>query len=93
MKSSGFSFTFCVGWIVTILAVTLNTAVLSVASKGPVIVAAANVLIVTSFALLILVPMILLSKLRNTRRTADYLREIVDHQVDAAASKPSTVIQ
>jgi hypothetical protein len=78
--NNGFSLTFWAGWIVTVLAVALAVAVFSATAKGPAIVLAAEVLTITSLSLLILVPMILLSMLRNTRRTADYLREIMDRK-------------
>jgi hypothetical protein len=70
MHSSGFSVTFVLGWIITGLAVVSASSVLSTESGKPAIVLAAEVLTITSFSLLILVPMILLSMLRNSRRTA-----------------------
>jgi hypothetical protein len=76
MKSSGLSVTFVLGWIITILAVFVAWSMASASLNGPAIIMAAEVLTVTSLAFLVLVPMILLSMLRNSRRAADYLEEL-----------------
>jgi len=96
MKSSGFSVTFVLAWIITLLVLALVVAVLKAAASQPAIVLAAQVLIVVSLAMLILVPMILLSMLRNTQRSADYLRELVNRAVDDPndnQAAPRTVIK
>ena len=82
MKSSGFSVTFVLAWIITSLSLVLVIAALGETASKPAIVVAAQVLIVVSFAMLILVPMILLSLLRNTRRAADYLWELANRAAD-----------
>jgi hypothetical protein len=91
MKSSGFSFTYLFGWVATLAAAVFAIVVFTEASKGPAIILAAEVLTITSISLLAIVPIILLSILRNTRRSADYLQELAERQGPEA--NPSTVIR
>ncbi len=92
MKSSGFSITFCLAWLITVAAVIITVAMFGESAKGPAIIMAAEVLTIASVALLIIVPMILLSMLRNTRRSADYLQELVERQIINGAPKPSSKV-
>jgi low affinity Fe/Cu permease len=91
MKSSGFSFTYLFGWIATFASVVLAVVICTANAKSPAIVLAAEIFIVTSIAQLAIVPIILLSILRDTRRSADYLQELAERQGPEA--NPSTVIR
>jgi hypothetical protein len=84
--SPGFSFTYLCGWIMTVAVVAFALVICGSNAKSPAIVLASEVLIVTSISLLAIVPFILLSMLRNTRRAADYLQEISERQAETGGA-------
>jgi hypothetical protein len=71
MKSQGFSLTFFLGWIITIIGSFVTWAILFTEWNRPAIVCAAEILTITCLTLLMVIPLILLSMLRNTRIVAD----------------------
>jgi hypothetical protein len=80
MKSNGFSVTFWFSWLLTLFALFAAFSVFVSTAQGPAIVMAAGVLTVVSLALLVIVPVIMLSILRDSRRSADYLKELANRK-------------
>jgi hypothetical protein len=78
MKSKGYSFAYWSAFLVTVLAILIVILTVGASAHQPAIYLASVVLVVTCIAFLIIVPTILLSMLRNSRRTADYLEHLAN---------------
>jgi hypothetical protein len=76
MKAPGFSFTYVFGWIATLVAVAIISAIFLAEAGKPAIVMAAEVLSLAAISLLIIVPVVLLSMLRS----ANLLQQLADRR-------------
>ncbi len=78
MKSKGFSVAYWFALLVTVLAILAVLLTVTASASSPAIYLASVVLVATCIAFLIIIPTILLSLLRNSRRAADYLEHLAD---------------
>ena len=82
MKSKGYSFAYWFAAVVTTLAILVLLLVVTASANQPAIYLASVVLVVTCFAFVIVIPAILLSMLRDSRRAADYLEHLANRLKD-----------
>jgi hypothetical protein len=80
MKSKGYSFAYWFAAVVNTLAILVLLVVVGASAQQPAIYLASVVLVVTCIAFLIIIPAILLSMLRNSRQSADYLEHLANQQ-------------
>ncbi len=82
MKSKGSSIAYWFALLVTILAILVVLLMAIASANAPAIYLASVVLVSTCISFLIIVPTILLSMLRNSRRSADYLEHLANQPKD-----------
>ena len=82
MKSKRFSIAYWFALLVTILAILVVLLMAIASAHAPAIYLASVVLVATCISFLIIVPTILLSMLRNSRRSADYLEHLANQPKD-----------
>jgi hypothetical protein len=86
MKGNGFSNTFAICWILTLF--SMGVALFDIRyNLNNQLMQTACVVTDAALTLLITVPLILLSMLRNSRRSADYLKAIAEGQELTAKAK------
>jgi len=78
MNSKGYSFAYWFSFLVTVIGVLIVILIVMGSATQPAIFLASCVLVATCVAFLIIIPTILLSMLRNSRRTANYLEHLAN---------------